>query len=82
MFGAIIAESNHALIHSSRKIELRLILDKGESPKLILEIPKIIWISGKLFLIFSIALIVSFAFYLSSSIPVDIDKASGSKNTS
>jgi len=53
------AESNPALMHSSKNIEFRLILDNGERPKLMFDIPSMIWISGKFSRIFNIALIVS-----------------------
>ena len=71
----MIAESNPALMHSSKNIEFRLILDNGERPKLMFDIPSMMWISGKFSRIFNIALIVSLAFNLSSSIPVDIGRA-------
>ena len=58
LFGAIIAESKPALMHSSKKIEFKLILDKGERPKLMLDIPNIMCTFGKLFRILDIALIV------------------------
>ena len=78
----MIAESNPALMHSSKNIEFKLILDNGERPKLMFDIPSIIWISGKFSRIFDIAVIVSLAFNLSSSIPVDIGRANGSKKSS
>ena len=77
----MIAESNPALMHSSKNIEFKLILDNGDRPKLMFDIPNIIWISGKFLRIFDIAVIVSLALNLSSSIPVDIGRANGSKNS-
>ena len=38
----MIAESNPALMHSSKNIEFRLILDNGERPKLMFDIPSMI----------------------------------------
>ena len=66
-------------MHSSKNIEFRLILDNGERPKLMFDIPSMMCISGKFSRIFDIAVIVSLAFNLSSSIPVDIGRANGSK---
>ena len=78
----MMAESNPALMHSSKNIEFRLILDNGERPKLMFDIPSMIWVSGKYSRSFDMALIVSLAFNLSSSIPVDIGRENGSKNSS
>ena len=76
------AESSPAFIHSSKNIEFKFILASGDKPKLIFDIPRIIWQFLILFLILFIAIIVSLAFNLSSSIPVEIGKAKGSKNIS
>ena len=69
-------------MHSSKNIEFRLILDNGERPKLMFDIPSMIWIFGKFWLIFEIAVIVYLAYNLSSSITVDIGRGNGSKNRS